>query len=66
MIVAVQLTQKVLTETHINLPDGLTQETIKQQIFDLYNSGKLALVMNNFHVVFEEINAQILTSEPTA
>ncbi|MBD2492287.1 hypothetical protein [Aulosira sp. FACHB-615] len=63
MIVTVQITQQVFTETLVNLPDGLTQAAIKQQVFNLYNSGQLALVMDNFHVVFEEINAQILTAE---
>jgi hypothetical protein len=63
MKVIVQVVEKIHSEAHINIPDGLTEETIKQHIVDLYNSGEIATDFNIFHVDFESISAQIVKRE---
>jgi hypothetical protein len=42
MKVIVQIVEKVYQEAHINIPDGLSESTIKQHIVDLYNSEALS------------------------
>lgn len=63
MKVIVQVTEKIKSEAHINIPDGLTEEAIKQYIVDRYNSGEIATDFNIFHVDFESISAQIVKRE---
>lgn len=55
------------SEAHIYIPDGLSQDAIKQYITDRYNSGELTPDLNIFQVDFESISAQIVRpSEETA
>lgn len=61
--VIVQIVEKVHSEAHINVPDGLSHDAIKQHIIDLYNSGEIATDFNIFHVDFESISAQIVNRE---
>lgn len=57
MKVVVQIVEKVVSEAHIYLPDGLTEEAIKQVITDRYNSGEMTPDLNIFQVDFESISA---------
>ncbi|MBD2175125.1 hypothetical protein H6G49_28470 [Nostoc sp. PCC 7120 = FACHB-418] len=67
MKVIVQIVEKVKSEAHIYIPDGLSQDAIKQYITDRYNSGELTPDLNIFQVDFESISAQIVRpSEETA
>ncbi|MBD2439831.1 hypothetical protein [Nostoc sp. FACHB-110] len=63
MKVVVQIVEKVVSEAHIHLPDGLTEEGIKQVITDRYNSGEITPDLNIFQVEFESINATIVHSQ---
>ncbi|BAY20101.1 hypothetical protein NIES21_59710 (plasmid) [Anabaenopsis circularis NIES-21] len=60
MKVVVQIVEKVVSEAHIYLPDGLTEEGIKQVITDRYNSGEITPDLNIFQVEFESISATIV------
>ncbi|MCC5640818.1 hypothetical protein LC593_34340 [Nostoc sp. CHAB 5844] len=60
MRVIVTVVKKLKSEAHIDIPDGLTEETIKQHIVDLYNSEKLQFDINIFQVDFESISTQII------
>ncbi|MCC5610459.1 hypothetical protein LC612_27845 [Nostoc sp. CHAB 5834] len=60
MKVIVTVVEKITSEAHIDIPDGLNQSTIKQHIVDRYNSGAMSTDMNIFQVEFESINAQIV------
>ncbi|MFN6569897.1 hypothetical protein [Dendronalium sp. ChiSLP03b] len=60
MKVVVQIVEKVVSEAHIYLPDGLTEETIRQHIVGLYNSGEMTPDLNIFQVDFESISATIV------
>ncbi|MHC5853851.1 hypothetical protein [Nostoc sp.] len=55
----VTVVEKITSEAHINIPDGLAVTAIKQHITDRYNSGELLTEMNIFHVDFESISAHI-------
>jgi hypothetical protein len=59
----VQVVEKIHSEAHINIPDGLSQDAIKQYIVDRYNSGEIATDFNIFHVDFESISAQIVKGQ---
>ena len=48
MKVVVQVVEKVISEAHIYIPDGLTESTIKQYIVDRYNSGEMTPDLNIF------------------
>ncbi|BBD63208.1 hypothetical protein NIES2109_60580 (plasmid) [Nostoc sp. HK-01] len=61
MKVIVTVVEKITSEAHINIPDGLTQDVVKQQIVDLYNSGQMQTDLNIFQVDFESISAQIVS-----
>ncbi|MBD2459237.1 hypothetical protein H6G80_35025 [Nostoc sp. FACHB-87] len=61
MKVIVTVVEKVTSEAHINIPDGLSREVIKQQIVDLYNSGQMQTDLNIFQVDFESISARIVS-----
>lgn len=63
MKVVVQIVEKVISEAHINIPDGLTEESIKQHIVDRYNSGQMQTDLNICHVDFESISAQIMQNQ---
>lgn len=56
----VQIVEKVHQEAHIYIPDGLTEEAIKQYITDRYNSGELTPDLNIFQVDFESMSARVM------
>jgi hypothetical protein len=60
MRVIVRVTEKIISEAHINIPDGLSEEDIRQHIVDRYNSGEMLTDMNIFQVDFESISAQVV------
>ncbi|AVH63897.1 hypothetical protein [Nostoc sp. 'Peltigera membranacea cyanobiont' N6] len=60
MKVIVTVVEKITSEAHIDIPDGLNQSAIKQYIVDRYNTGDMSTDMNIFQVDFESINAQIV------
>ncbi|WP_375514648.1 hypothetical protein [uncultured Nostoc sp.] len=61
MRVIIRVTEKIISEAHINIPDGLSELGIKQQhIVDRYNSGEMLTEMNIFQVDFESISAQVV------
>jgi hypothetical protein len=60
MRVIVTVVEKIISEAHIDIPDGLNQSAIKQHIVDRYNTGEMVTDMNIFQVDFESINAQIV------
>ncbi|MBN3963405.1 hypothetical protein [Nostoc sp. NMS8] len=55
----VTVVEKITSEAHINIPDGLAVTAISQHIVDRYNSGEMLTEMNIFHVDFESISAHI-------
>ena len=55
----VTVVEKITSEAHINIPDGLAVTAISQHILDRYNSGEMLTEMNIFHVDFESISAHI-------
>ncbi|MBW4457060.1 MAG: hypothetical protein KME55_32800 [Nostoc indistinguendum CM1-VF10] len=60
MKVVVQVVEKIISEAHIYIPDGLTEDAIKQHIVRLYNSGEITPDLNIFQVDFESISAKIV------
>jgi hypothetical protein len=60
MKVIVTVVEKITSEAHINIPDGLNQSAIKQHIVDHYNTGGMQTEMNIFQVDFESISARIV------
>ena len=60
MKVVVQVVEKVISEAHIHIPDGLTENAIRQHIVGLYNSGEITPDLNIFQVDFESISATIV------
>ncbi|MEA5605227.1 hypothetical protein [Nostoc sp. UHCC 0252] len=60
MRVIVTVTEKIISEAHINIPDGLSEADIRQHIVDRYNSGEMLTDMNIFQVDFESISAQVV------
>ncbi|MBD2536709.1 hypothetical protein H6G97_48675 [Nostoc flagelliforme FACHB-838] len=63
MRVIVTVVEKITSEAHIDIPDGLNQSAIKQHIVDRYNTGKMSTDMNIFQVDFESIIAQIVPEQ---
>lgn len=63
MKVIVTVIEKITSEAHIDIPDGLSESAIKQHIVDLYKSGEMFTDMNIFQADFESISAQIVKSE---
>ena len=59
MQVIVTVVEKITSEAHIDIPDGLNQSAIKQHIIDRYNTGGMVTDMNIFQVDFESISARI-------
>ena len=55
----VTVVEKISSEAHINIPDGLAELGIKQHVVDHYNSGKMLTDMNIFQVDFESISVHI-------
>jgi hypothetical protein len=60
MRVIVTVVEKIVSEAHIDIPDGLNQSAIKQHIVDRYNTGEISTDMNIFQVDFESISARIV------
>ncbi|MFW9259329.1 hypothetical protein [Nostoc sp. CALU 546] len=60
MRVIVTVVEKITSEAHINIPDGLNQSAIKQHIVDRYNTGGMQTEMNIFQVDFESMSARIV------
>ncbi|BBD63077.1 hypothetical protein NIES2109_59270 (plasmid) [Nostoc sp. HK-01] len=61
MRVIVTVVERITSEAHIEIPDELTKEVIKQQIVDLYNTGQMQTDLNIFQVDFESISARIVS-----
>jgi hypothetical protein len=59
----VTVVERITSEAHIDLPDGVSQEAIKQEIVARYNSGQMQTDFNIAQVDFISISAQILTTE---
>ncbi|QLE45955.1 hypothetical protein FD723_37645 (plasmid) [Nostoc sp. C052] len=59
MRVIVTVVEKIVSEAHIDIPDGLNQSVIRQHIIDRYNAGEMLTDMNIFQVDFESISARI-------
>lgn len=66
MKVIVTVVEKITSEAHIDIPDGLNKSAIKQHIVDRYNTGEMSTEMNIFQVDFESISARILQEQPDA
>ncbi|MHC5596054.1 MAG: hypothetical protein ACYTXC_08880 [Nostoc sp.] len=60
MRVIVTVVEKITSEAHIDIPDGLNQSAIKQHIVDRYNTGEMQTEMNIFQVDFQSISARIV------
>jgi hypothetical protein len=60
MKVIVTVVEKIISEAHIDIPDGLNKSAIKQHIVDRYNRGEMVTDMNIFQVDFESISARIV------
>ena len=60
MKVIITVVEKISSEAHIDIPDGLNCSAIKQQIVDRYNTGEMSTDMNIFKVDFESISARIV------
>ncbi|MBD2249176.1 hypothetical protein [Nostoc sp. FACHB-888] len=65
MKVIVTVVEKITSEAHIDIPDGLDESAIKQRIVDRYNTGQMSVDMNIFQVDFESISAQIVKEHST-
>jgi hypothetical protein len=65
MRVIVTVVEKITSEAHIDIPDGLNQFAIKQHIVDRYNTGEMSTDMNIFQVNFESISARIVPEHPS-
>ncbi len=63
MRIIVTVVEKITSEAHIDIPDGLNQSTIKQHIVDRYNTGAMSTDMNIFQVDFESISARIVPEQ---
>ena len=63
MKVIVTVIEKIISEAHINIPDGLNKFAIKQHIVDRYNSGEILTDMNIYQVDFESISARIVQEQ---
>jgi hypothetical protein len=63
MKVIVTVVETITSEAHVDIPDELTQEEIKREIVDRYNSGQMQADFNIAQVDFISISAQVLTTE---
>ncbi|QLE53269.1 hypothetical protein FD724_35725 (plasmid) [Nostoc sp. C057] len=60
MKVIVTVVERITSEAHIDIPDGLNQSAIRQHIVNCYNAGEMSTDMNIFQVDFESISARIV------
>ena len=63
MKVIVTVVDKITSEAHLNIPNGLSESAIKQHITDLYNSGEMLIDLNIAQVEFESISAQVVQGQ---
>ncbi|MBD2255881.1 hypothetical protein [Nostoc parmelioides] len=63
MKIIITVVEQIISEAHVNIPDGLTQEVIKEEIVARYNSGQMATDFNIAQVDFVSISAKILKTE---
>lgn len=63
MKVIVTVVEKITSEAHLNIPDGLDESVIKQHIVDRYNTGEMSTEMNIFQVDFESIGARVVQGQ---
>ncbi|BCL39979.1 hypothetical protein [Nostoc sp. MS1] len=61
MKVIVTVVEQIISEAHVDIPDGLTQEAIRQEIVVRYNTGQMQTDFNIAQVDFVSISAQIIT-----
>ncbi|WP_193200681.1 hypothetical protein [Nostoc sp. MG11] len=59
----VTVVEKITSEAHIDIPDGLSEDAIKQHIVEQYNSGEMLFDMNIFQADFESISAKIIKNQ---
>ncbi|WGV29132.1 hypothetical protein [Halotia branconii] len=59
----VTVVEKLTSEAHIHIPDGLSEPEIRQHIVDRYNSGEMHFDMNIFQADFESISAKIIKDQ---
>ncbi|WP_193200624.1 hypothetical protein [Nostoc sp. MG11] len=59
----ITVVEKLTSEAHIDIPDGLSESEIRQHIVDLYNSGEMQFDMNIYQVDFESISVKIVNSQ---
>jgi hypothetical protein len=55
----VTVVEKLTSEAHIEIPDRLSEDAIRQHIVDQYNNGEMQFDMNIFQVDFESISAHL-------
>ncbi|WP_375467206.1 hypothetical protein [uncultured Nostoc sp.] len=55
----VTVVEKISSEAHIDIPEGLAELSIRQHVVDHYNSGEMLPLLNIFHVDFESISVHI-------
>ncbi|MBG1261993.1 hypothetical protein [Nostoc commune] len=66
MKVIVTVIEKIISEAHIDIPDGLNKSAMKQHIVDRYNTGEMQTEMNIFQVDFQSISARIVQEQSDA
>ncbi|MCC5632935.1 hypothetical protein [Nostoc sphaeroides] len=66
MKVIITVVEKIISEAHIDIPDGLNQSAIKEHIVDRYNTGEMQTEMNIFQVDFQSISARIVQEQSDA
>ncbi|HEY9799437.1 MAG TPA: hypothetical protein V6D25_03685 [Leptolyngbyaceae cyanobacterium] len=54
------VTEIITREAHIDIAEGQSQEAIRQEIVDRYNTGQIANSFNITHVDFQSFSAQII------
>ncbi|WP_193200405.1 hypothetical protein [Nostoc sp. MG11] len=59
----ITVVEKVTSEAHIDIPDRLSEDAIRQHIVDQYNSGEMLFDMNIYQVDFESISVKIVNSQ---
>ncbi|OYD86760.1 hypothetical protein CDG77_33245 [Nostoc sp. 'Peltigera membranacea cyanobiont' 213] len=55
----VTVVEKISSEAHIDIPEGLAELGIRQHVVDHYNSGEMLPLLNIFHVDFESMSVHI-------
>jgi hypothetical protein len=63
MKVIVTVVEQIISEAHVDIPDGLTQEAIREEIVSRYNTGQMQTDFNIAQIDFVSISAQVLTTE---